>query len=285
MVLALVSCKKNNVDPIVPPAPVPEEKVPIKIALSVETKATDAAYEDGDKVGVYVSYEDALAASGSYLDNKAFTLMDGSWTSSEGLYWADNTTTADFYCYYPYGTPVNATAYTFHVKSDQSALADYKASDFLWGKTLDASPTSSAVAIKTAHLLSNILIYLEPGAGFTLEEFAAAQKAVKINNVKTNAVVNLSSGSVTASGDASVVTPYWSGECYKAIVVPQIVNADSNLVVVTVGGVTYTLAKEFTFASKTQHKLTITVNKATSGLNISIESWLIDETEHSGDAR
>lgn len=130
-----------------------------------------------------------------------------------------------------------------------------------------------------------ILIYLEPGDGFTDEEFATAQKTVKINNVKTNAVVNLSSGSVTASGDASVVTPYWSGECYKAIIVPQAVNADSNLVVVTVGGVTYALAKEFTFASKTQHKLTVKVNKATSGLNISIENWLVDETEHSGDAK
>lgn len=285
MILALVSCKKNNAEPIVPPAPVPEEKIPIKVALSVDTKATDAAYEDGDKVGVFVSYEDALAASGNYLDNKAFTLKDGVWTSSEVLYWADNTTMADFYCYYPYGTPVNATAYTFHVKADQSALDDYKASDFLWGKTLDASPTASAVAIKTAHVMSNILIYLEPGDGFTAEEFAAAQKTVKINNVKTNAVVNLSSGSVTSSGDGSVVTPYWSGECYKAIIVPQAVDSSSNLVVVTVGGVTYTLAKEFTFASKTQHKLTVTVNKATSGLNISIESWVVDETEHSGDAK
>ena len=81
------------------------------------------------------------------------------------------------------------------------------------------------------------------------------------------------------------MTPYWTGEYYKALVVPQSVTADNNLVVVTVAGVTYTLAKEFVFEPKTQHKLTVTVNKATSGLNISIESWIVDETEYTGDAR
>ena len=282
LMLVLVSCNKNNTEPV---TPTPEDKLPINIALSVETKATDAAYEAGDKVGIYVSYEDELAVSGNYLDNNCFTLTDGAWASSKDIYWADHTTTADFYCYYPYGTPVDATAYAFAVKADQSAIADYKASDFLWGKTLDVSPSSSAVAIKTAHVMSSIHVYLEAGDGFTAEEFAAAEKFVKINGVQTNSVVNLSTGVVTVFGDASEMTPYWTGEYYKAIVVPQTVSIDTNLIVVTVGGVTYTLAKEFTFESKTQHKLTVTVNKSTSGLDISIESWLIDETEHTGDAR
>lgn len=63
------------------------------------------------------------------------------------------------------------------------------------------------------------------------------------------------------------------------------VTADNDLVVVTVAGVTYTLAKDFVFEPKTKHKLTVTVNKATCGLNISIESWIVDETEYAGDAR
>ena len=282
---AIVSCGGKNIDPE-PPVPLPPlEKLPVNIALSVDTKATEAAYEAGDKVGIYISYEDELLDSGNYLDNECFTLTDGAWVSSEGLYWADNTNLADFYCYYPYGTPVDATAYSFAVKADQSSLDDYKASDFLWGKTLDASPSTEAVAIKTAHILSNIHIYLEAGDGFTAEEFAEAEKSVKINSVKTNSVVNLATGVVTSSGDESVMTPYWTGEYYKAIVVPQTVPAESNLVVVTVDGISYTLAKEFTFQSKTQHKLTVTVNKSTSGLNISIESWQIDETEHAGEAK
>ena len=171
------------------------------------------------------------------------------------------------------------------MKSDQSALENYKASDFLWGKRSGALPGGGAVAISTSHILSNILIYLKPGDGFTDSEFAAAVKTVKLGNVKTSANVNLNVGSVTAKGDASVITPYWTGECYRAVVIPQSVAADANLIILTVDGVTYTLAREFTFSAKTQHKLTVTVNKSSSGLNISIESWLIDDTEYTGDAK
>ena len=68
------------------------------------------------------------------------------------------------------------------------------------------------------------------------------------------------------------------------MVIPQAVAADANLIILTVDGVSYTLAREFTFATKTQHKITVNVNKSTSGLNISIESWQIDDTEYTGDA-
>lgn len=260
------------------------DRLPIELALSVQTKATDAAYENGDNVGIYVSYESALAASSNYVDNKKFTLTSGIWTADTEIYWKDKDTPADFYCYYPYGAIADATAYSFSVKSDQSAIENYKASDFLWGKRSGAAPGSGAVAISTSHILSNILIYLKPGDGFTDSEFAAAAKTVKLGNVKTSANINLNAGSVTTKGDASVITPYWTGECYRAVVIPQAVAADANLIILTVDGVSYTLAREFTFAAKTQHKITVSVNKSTSGLNISIESWQIDDTEYTGDA-
>ena len=57
------------------------DRLPIELALSVQTKATDAAYENGDNVGIYVSYESALAASSNYVDNKKFTLTSGIWTA------------------------------------------------------------------------------------------------------------------------------------------------------------------------------------------------------------
>ena len=141
------------------------------------------------------------------------------------------------------------------------------------------------IRIRNLSALLSALILMEPGEGFTAEEFAAAEKSLKIRGVKTNAVVNLATGSVTASGDPAVMTPYWTGECYKAVVVPQTVSSDSDLIVVTLGDVTYTHAREFTFTSGTQHKLTITVHKASSGLNISIENWITDETDYVGDAR
>ena len=279
-VAAFASCQKEPSD-----AAQKEDKMPIQLSLSLQSKVTDAGYENGDKIGVYVSYEATLAPSGNYVDNKGFTLTNDAWTPDEEIYWADKTTAADFYCYYPYGTPVDATAYGFSVKSDQSTLASYSASDFLWGCKAGANPGEGAVAIRTAHIMSNLLVYLEPGEGFTAQEFAAAEKTIRIGNVKNNAVVNLATGGVTATGDASAITPYWTGECYRAVVVPQAVASNSSLIVLTVDGVTYTLTRDFNFETKTQHKLTITVNKSTSGLSVTVDSWIVDNNEYTGDAK
>ena len=277
--MAAMSCDKDQ-----SPVEQTEDRLPIQLSLSLQTKVTDATFESGDKIGVYVTYNGALDPYNNYVDNEGYTLEGSRWVPDKQIYWADKTTTADFYCYYPYGTPVDATAYNFTVKSDQSARANYVASDFLWGRTLGAAPGTSSVAIRTSHIMSNILVYLQPGDGFTAQEFAAADKVVRIGNVRNNSVVNLASGGVTATGDVSVITPYWTGECYRAIVVPQSVAADSSLIILTIDGVNYTLAREFTFEPRTQHKLIVTVNKSTSGLSVSIESWLVDETEHTGSA-
>ena len=279
-IAALTSCQKETSE-----LAQNDEKMPIQLSLSLQTKVTDAGYENGDKIGVYVSYDAALAASGNYVDNKGFTMNNGSWVPDEEIYWADKTTAADFYCYYPYGTPVDATAYSFSVKSDQSTLGNYAASDFLWGRKAGAKPGDGAVAIRTAHIMSNLLVYLEPGEGFTAQEFASASKTIRIGNIRNNAIVNLATGGVTATGDTSTINPYWTGECYRAVVVPQAVASNSNLIVLTVNDVTYTLTRDFNFETKTQHKLTVTVNKSTSGLSVTVDSWIVDNNEYTGDAK
>jgi hypothetical protein len=280
MIAALTSCQKETSDVVSS-----EEKLPIQLSLSLQTKVNDAGYENGDKIGVYVSYDAELAASGNYVDNKGFTMEKGDWTPDEEIYWADKNSEADLYCYYPYGTPVDATAYGFSVKSDQSMLASYAASDFLWGRKVGAKPGEGVVTIRTAHIMSNLLVYLVPGDGFTVQEFALAEKSIRIGNVKNNAIVNLATGVVTATGGVSVITPYWNGECYRAVVVPQTVASNSSLVVLTIAGVTYTLTRDFNFEAKTQHKLTITVNKTTSGLSVTVDSWIVDDTDYTGEAK
>ena len=279
--VSLVAASCNKAETPVAPS---EDKLPIELSLSLQTKATDAAFENGDKIGVYVTYNGYLDAYDNYVNNAGFTLTGNKWVADDEIYWADKTNTADFYCYYPFGTPVDATVYNFTLKSDQSNRANYAASDFLWGRTIGAAPGTGAVAIRTSHIMSNILVYLQPGDGFTSQEFAAAEKTVTIGNVRNNTQINLASGGVCAVGDVSMITPYWTGECYRAIVAPQSVASDANLIILNINGVTYTLAREFTFEARTQHKLTVTVNKSTSGLNVSIDSWLIDETEHTGSA-
>ncbi len=281
--LAACNGNANSDEPIQEPT-----QIPINVSMDVWTRATDVAYEAGDEVGIYVvnyngTQAGSLANSGNHVDNMRFTYTSA-WTPDQEIYWKDQTTPADFYCYYPYGTPTHVASYPFVTRTNQAELSDYKASDFLWGKATKVSPTASAVPIITTHSMSNMLIYLAPGEGFTQETLDAATKSVRICHVKTEATIHLATGVATATGSATEVTPYNAGEYYRALIVPQTVADGSNLITVTVDGVDYTLAKGFTFRANTQHKFTVTINKATSGVNIGVGNWEIDETDNGGNA-
>jgi len=278
-VAAMVSCSDNVEN--VPTTP-ETDRLPINISTTL-TRATDSAFEAGDKVGIFVVNEpNALATSGNHVDNMGFTYTT-TWTPDTPIYWLDQTTKADFYCYYPYAEAANTAAHAFATKADQSSLANYKASEFLWGKTTGVAPTEEAVNITTNHTFSNALVILKPGDGFTEESLAAATKSVKICGVKTNATIDLATGVATANGNATEVTPYLENGQYRALIVPQ-TTAEGALIVVTVDGVDYTLTRSMTFKANKQHKFTVTLNKVSNGVNVGIGGWETDEEDYGGDA-
>lgn len=278
-VAAMVSCSDNVEN--VPTTP-ETDRLPINISTTL-TRATDSAFEAGDKVGIFVVNEpNTLATSGNHVDNMGFTYST-TWTPDTPIYWLDQTTKADFYCYYPYAATANTAAHAFATKADQSSLANYKASEFLWGKTTGVAPTEEAVNITTNHTFSNALVILKPGDGFTEESLAAATKSVKICGVKTNATIDLATGMATATGNATEVTPYLENGQYRALIVPQ-TTAEGALIVVTVDGVDYTLTRSMTFKANKQHKFTVTLNKVSNGVNVGIGGWETDEEDYGGDA-
>ena len=276
---AMVACSENVNE--IPENPT-EGKLPINITTAL-TRATDSAFESGDKVGIFVVNEpNSLAASGNHVDNMGFTYTS-KWTPDAEIYWLDKSTKADFYCYYPYTEAANTAAHSFTTKADQSTLENYKASEFLWGKTAGVAPTEEAVGITVNHAFSNMLITLKAGDGFSEATLAAATKSVKICGVKTNATINLSTGVATANGEATNETPYLEGAQYRALIVPQ-TTEEGALVVVTVDGTDYTLSRAMTFKANKQHKFTITLNKSSNGVNIGIGGWTEDEEDYGGDA-
>lgn len=264
------------------------EKIPVNLSLGIDTRVTDTAFENGDQVGVYMvnyngSVAGSLATSGNAYDNVKGTYTN-KWSFEQQLYWKDNETKADFYVYYPYASPASISSYMFMTKTDQRVASDYKASDFVWGKLAGVAPTKETIGIITNHKLSNMVINVVPGDGFTAESLAAATVSVQVLNVKTNALVNLATGEVSATGDAGSVLPYKSGDLYKAVIVPQTVSEGSNLVLVTINNVNYTLAKGFTFVSGKQHVFTVSVNKSSTGINIGIDGWVTDDIDNGGSA-
>lgn len=290
---ALCACSSGSDDSgqDTPDKPAPSGKLPITISTSVsgveDSRVTDYAFEVGDEAGLYVVNRRAdgsaapLQAQGNHVDNMCFT-YSGTWTPASPIYWLDNETHADFYLYYPYKASVaDVEAVPFSVAADQSTEAAYKSGDVVIGSALNVVPTESAVSIEAKHVMSQMLVTLEPGNGFTEESLAAADVQVKINGVKTAATVNLSTATVTATGSAATVTPLHVENAYKALVVPQSV-AEGNLITVTVDGRDFNLKKAFTFVSGKRHRFTVTLSKTSSGVNVDINPWEDDGTDNGG---
>lgn len=294
--LTLCACSSGEEEQPVPPEPPTTSTNPIPIRINTvmesinDTRATDYAFEAGDRIGIYVVNRKAggtantLLSQGNWVDNMRFT-YDGTWTSDAPVYWQDENTHADFYLYYPHTAYIgDVAAMPVSVSADQSTEAAYKAGDLLVGSTQDVAPTETAVSITARHAMSLMSIAVVPGNGFTQESLAAADVSVRINGVKTHATVNLATATVTATGEATTVTPLQEEDGnYKALIVPQSV-AQGNLVTVTVDGRDFNLQKAFTFEGGKRHRFTVVLNKTSNGINVTIDQWEDDGIDHGGTA-
>ena len=172
----------------------------------------------------------------------------------------------------------------FQTNADQSTLAKYKASDFIWGCKKNVTPTAETVVINSSHILTKVIVKVALGDGFTEEEKNAATISVQLLNLKTEASINLTDGTVSASGTVQTVKPYKNGNEWQAIIVPQSLANNTQLVVVDVNGVTYSLLSSMTFASGKKQTLTVNVARTDSGITIGLGDWETDDTDYGGSA-
>lgn len=263
--------------------------IPINISMKPFSRVTDTSYEVNDKVGIYVvnyvgDNPGILSPTGNHADNIGFTYKED-WIPDKEVYWKDNATKADFYCYYPFCDVDNVEAVPCRVQTDQSSIGNYKKSEFLWGKAFGITPTSSAVHITTNRIVSCMIIDIKPGKGYTQEELASADIDVEICNVQTYASLNLKNGSTTPSGELNNITPYKTeGSSFKALMIPQNVDAANKLVSISIDGVEYTYSKEMEFKPNKKHTFTITVNKVDGSIDIGIGGWEENEEDYGGSA-
>lgn len=271
--------------PVNPQPPTPEKK---EIMMMSRSASSDFTFGSGDAIGVYVvnysgSTPGTLASTGNHVNNMKFTYNGSAWSGTTKIYWKDETTKADFYGYWPYMSNIgNVASVSFSVKTDQSSEANFRSSEFLRGKTSGVAPTTSIVNLSLSHVMSQINIKLQAGDGFTTEELSAADISVSINGLKPASSINLSTGAVTATGAESSLKAYKeSNLSYKAIVVPQTVT-ETDIVTVKIGSDSYNLNKSMTFESGKTHTATMTLNKTSGGITVTVGNWTVDDTDFGG---
>ncbi|WP_279086654.1 fimbrillin family protein, partial [Bacteroides acidifaciens] len=272
------------------------------------TRVNDNGFCDGDIMGVYVvdyngNTPGTLATSGNRGTNVPHTFDEAAykWNSAYDIYWKDDHTHVDIYGYYPYASPADVNAYAFEVQKDQTRnngdeMGSYEASDFLWGKAADVAPTDRIIRLPLRHKMSNARITLKEGEGFAEGAWTELEKQVLVLNTKRNSVIDLATGNVAATGEVAKTgtIPFCKDNEFRAIVVPQTVEAGKVLFSITVDGMPYTFKKEeaFTYIAGKMHNFTIQVNKKEASgqyefklIDESITAWENDMASHEATAK
>lgn len=273
------------------------------------TRVNDSGFCDGDVIGVYIvdyngNTPGTLLPSGNRGDNVRHTFDESAnkWNSAYDIYWKDKHTPIDVYGYYPYGSPESIDAYPFTVERDQrtvsegGAMGGYEASDFLWSKVENVAPTTNVIRLPMKHRMANARITLVEGTGFASGEWAQTEKNILVANLVREATINLADGTVTPTGgiEKTATVPSNNGDEWRAIVIPQTVQAGTTLFSITVGGTPYKFTKneDLTYVAGKMNNFTIRVDKKENTgqytltlISESITPWENDLVSHDADAR
>lgn len=273
------------------------------------TRVNDNGFCNGDVMGVYiVDYEGnkpgTLKVNGNRGDNVRHTFDEPNykWNSAYDLFWKDKHTHIDVYGYYPFANPESIEDYQFEVQKDQSKATEngemggYEASDFLWGKVSDVTPTTSVIRLPMAHRMSNARVTLIQGSGFAEGEWANLEKIVLTANVARKASINLSTGEIKTAGavENTMTIPSRTNDEWRTIVVPQTVAAGTTLFSITIGGVPYKFTKNeaLTYVAGKMMNFGIKVDKQTGSgaykltlVSESITPWENDLVSHDATAK
>lgn len=245
--LAAVSCRRGGVD-----SDRPKDHVNFTVSMDQYSKATDAAFEAGDQVGIF-----ALAPINAA--NVRGTVSGTTLTPDTDIMWVEGQTErTDFVAYMPYDATLATTTRNFTVQTDQTTYANYQASDLLASYVNVAA--GSTVAFNLKHVLSKLIIMA------SCEDTEDAVKSIEIAPLAIDASADLKGAAVTAGTNKAAVKAGAAqagngGQGFVAILVPQTVQLE--LTVATNKGrvVEYTLSAPTALASGKAYTAEIVVKK------------------------
>lgn len=253
----------------------------------IHTKATEAGFETGDEIGVFITkWSDGksvqLQLGGNWGNNILLTNQGSSWILSPKVYW--NEEKFDIYAYYPYDNDLSSVdQYPFSVFQDQTILASshnsdaFEMSDFLWAKELGKTQSAN-VPLSFKHKMSKLIINLVKGRDY--EGDIPDDAIVFIHNTVTDALIDLSTGDVIKTPRAPVHTikarKNDTGK-YSAIIVPQMLANKLPLIEIQCGKISYLLESKFNFKTGMCHIVNITLDdnpeKVAITIGGEIENW------------
>ena len=189
--------------------------------ISVDTRAAGQAWADGDKIGIFmIEAGKTLSAdvikegvdNVCYQSNGsiAFSPVSGGKTV---FFPIDGD--VDFYSYYP-----QTTVNDYKVALNMANQTSQEAIDFMYAKKTGCNKATPQVDLKFNHMLSNLVLNVQPGNGLTEDDLNKLKVTIKDQN--TTATFNLADGVISGEGNPANIQmkTVKVGKKYEAILLP-----------------------------------------------------------------
>ena len=215
---AMVSCSTEDTAPSTQ-----NDKVAVQFTggISVNTRAAGQAWADGDKIGIFmIEAGKTLSADAisegvdnvCYQSNGsiAFSPISGGKTI---FFPIDGD--VDFYSYYPH-----TTVSDYKVALNVADQTSQEAIDFMYAQTKGCHKSIPQVELKFNHMLSNLVLNVQPGNGLTEDDLNKLKVTIKDQN--TTATFNLADGVISGEGNPANIQmkTVKVGKKYEAILLP-----------------------------------------------------------------
>ena len=215
---AMVSCSTEDTAPSVQ-----NDKVAVQFTggINVNTRAAGVAWANGDKIGIFmIEAGKTLSAdvikegvdNVCYQSNGsiAFSPVSGGKTI---FFPIDGD--VDFYSYYP-----QTTVNDYKVALNMANQTSQEAIDFMYAKKTGCNKATPQVDLKFNHMLSNLVLNVQPGNGLTEDDLNKLKVTIKDQN--TTATFNLADGVISGEGNPANIQmkTVKVGKKYEAILLP-----------------------------------------------------------------
>ena len=210
-----------------------KSSVSFRAEINPVSRATDIEFEVGDKISVFASKTNGISDD-NYAENVEYTFDGSLFNTTDYLSYPDKTSPLAFYAIYPYNI-YSAPVFDFKVKTDQSTHKSYTESDLMTSS--NRGNNEKIVNLDFYHRLSKVIINLNK------ENLPVGTPSLKFKNVYCEAEGDLASNTFNAVTGASrydIIASSNGANSFKAILPPQVINAGSVFVEITIGSKVYT---------------------------------------------
>ena len=262
--MAMVGCAKQH-SPV--PAGQPGDVLFTSNIQTYTLKATDIAFENGDKVGIF---------AGTPIDknNVLATVSGTSLNHNSAIKWVDGYNgIVKFYAYYPYVE--NATLKLPFAVQENQGNGGYAKSDLMLASAQSAQ-TENAVALNFRHALSKVSI------GITNNFTDATVTKVVMEDVARDVLVNLETGELTPSDAVpGNITANTIPGGYELILVPQVASPKIRVSLSNNKDYVFEITSAFTFQAGKKASASLVLDPQAEAnavlFSLSVADWGADE--------